>query len=151
LGAFTSPYCEYQQHYTDADKAVGDVKRRPVVSVYVNVQEIHHVTLVKTVDDVPDGPADDKGQRGQFENAGAFELEKKIYHRSQGYDGKQRDDFGDYGVARIGKYPPYGPAVFNIAKQKKSLYHMYDLVGIAVENRLNNQFGNLVHDNNETK
>src|SRR5947209_19109859 len=62
LGMFL--HVEEEEADADADGAVGDVERGPVVVADVEVEEVDDVAEAEAVEEVADGAAADGGQRG---------------------------------------------------------------------------------------
>jgi hypothetical protein len=60
LGAFSPPDGNDKNNHTNADKTVSNIKGGPMIIFDINIQEIHHIPLIEPVDNISQGPPDNK-------------------------------------------------------------------------------------------
>lgn len=77
-----------RQPDTDGDEAIGDVKRRPVISTPETVEEVDHFAIDHPIDEIAGGPADNEGQGG---GQGFFSVRQPSDHGENETNGDKRN------------------------------------------------------------
>jgi len=141
---------QFEGHQTDPDTdgRICNVEGRPIESVVVEFEEIHHIPVPKTVDQVSQGSTEDEGQgQGQVSFI-LLQFDKEVEDDPDGGDGKDQKEIGSQAALCSPEDTEGSACVPDMREIEESLDHLHSL--IEMETLEYHILGPLIHEEDPT-